>query len=149
MGCAAMGLHKSIVGIGVDVERVSDRFLRVCPRISNQADGDQVFRSGIVQDEAEGAALIWVIKEACFKAALDQDNLFGYNQLIKKIERTSTLADMRWRGQVISGKGDSKEKWEFEAGCLAHGVDHEGSKPGDGNLSSIMPWIWAVAWANG
>lgn len=134
MGAAAIPLDHGISGIGVDVEQFSTRFLRVVSRIALVEEVEIARKAVPGNGEAEAAALIWVIKEACYKAAFVQDALFGKNQTIKTIElKEDSLDDdvRRWSGSLDSGKKDSMVSSEFEAGTLRH----------DQAL-----WYWAVAW---
>jgi len=141
MGAAALAGHPCLVGIGVDVERYSERFLRVVSRISGMEDIAKVQRCVTGALEAEAAVLIWVIKEACYKSALIQEGLFGKNQLITKIEKKEdplALDESRWTGCVESNHADPSvcpsERIEFEAGSFSQ----------DQAL-----WYWAVAWRKG
>lgn len=157
MGAAALVLQASILGIGVDVERLSDRFIKAWPRIASVPDWHQVCKAGLMNQEAEAATLIWVIKEACFKAALVQKSLFGQNQIIETINIISKEGNLRWVGQVLSGEKDHKEILEFEAGCLngvfgsnLNGVfGSKGISPKEIDNQEGLPWFWAVAWTNG
>ncbi|MFM8786470.1 MAG: 4'-phosphopantetheinyl transferase family protein [Bacteroidota bacterium] len=141
MGAAALADHPSLVGIGVDVERYSERFLRVASRISSMEDIAKVQGCVTGALEAEAAVLIWVIKEACYKAALTQVGLFGKNQLITRIEKNEdsiALDEPRWIGCVESNHAEASEcpyeRIEFEAGSFSQ--DH-------------ALWYWAVAWRKG
>lgn len=138
MGAAALAAHPGLVGIGVDVEQYSERFLRVASRVSNMDDIANVQRCVTGSLEAEAAVLIWVIKEACYKAALNQDGLFGKNQLITRIEKKEdsiAMHEPRWAGCVESNRTEASEspyeRIEFEAGSFSQ----------DQAL-----WYWAVAW---
>lgn len=138
MGAAALAEHPGLVGIGVDVEQYSERFLRVASRVSSMDDIANVQRCVTGSLEAEAAVLIWVIKEACYKAALTQDGLFGKNQLITKIikkEDSIAMHEPRWAGCVESNRTEASEspyeRIEFEAGSF--------------NQDQAL-WYWAVAW---
>ncbi len=141
MGAAALADHPSLVGIGVDVERYSERFLRVASRISRMEDIAKVQSCVTGALEAEAAVLIWVIKEACYKAALTQVGLFGKNQLITRIEKNEdsiALDEPRWIGCVESNPEEASEcpyeQIEFEAGSFSQ---------------DQARWYWAVAWRKG
>jgi len=138
MGAAALADHPSLVGIGVDVERYSERFLRVASRVSSMEDIAKV--QGCVSGalEAEAAVLIWVIKEACYKAALTQEGLFGKNQLITRIEKKDL-------GRIYMVYGD--------IGTLEYLLENETQLPYEriefeaGSFSQDQAlWYWAVAW---
>jgi len=141
MGAAALAAHPGLVGIGVDVEQYSERFLRVASRVSSMDDIAKVQRCVTGSLEAEAAVLIWVIKEACYKAALTQEGLFGKNQLITRIEKNEdsiALDEPRWIGCVESNPEEASEcpyeRIEFEAGSFSQGH---------------ALWYWAVAWRKG
>ena len=141
MGAAALADHHSLVGIGVDVERYSERFLRVVSRISCAEDIAKVQGCVTGALEAEAVVLIWVIKEACYKAALTQKGLFGKNQLITRIEKkevSTALDEPKWTGCVESNPAEVSEcpyeRIEFEAGSFSQGH---------------ALWYWAVAWRKG
>jgi phosphopantetheinyl transferase len=137
MGAAAQSGRHSLLGIGVDVERYSDRFLRVVSRVSCIDEIQKVQSCLQGGNEAEAAVLIWVIKEACYKSALNQDGLFGINQLITSLEKKESsyaLEKQLWTGWVESNNSELSERIEFEAGSFKH----------DQSL-----WYWAVAWRKG
>ncbi len=137
MGAAALPRHSSIQGIGADVEQFSERFLRVVSRVACTEEMEKV--RGTILDglETEAAVLIWVIKEACYKATLIQNALFGKNQLIRIIDKkydSLESEEQRWAGCLVSGKTEPYELIEFEAGSFCQ----------DEAL-----WYWAVAWTRG
>jgi phosphopantetheinyl transferase len=169
MGAAALPRRRVIAGIGVDVERLSERFLRVWSRIASHEDWKLVCDAGLNRQEALAAALIWVIKEACYKAALDQQSLFGHNQSIKSIEEHPLKGHQGWAGQVICLNANPVEIIDFEAGIVPAmlGGDNQPAVELSGfempiqeteapQLKTValrggegQPWIWAVAWING
>lgn len=142
MGGAAVASPRagdSLGGIGVDLERCSDRHARVLGRVSSD---EEIRRVQGLAGEEWGATLLWVIKEAAYKCNLIDGSQFGKNQEIIKLSinsksiqglpqgEVSTGLEPAWSGEVVQGS-NGKETVLVEAGCLFH----------QGHA-----WLWAVAY---
>ncbi|MFM9061070.1 MAG: 4'-phosphopantetheinyl transferase family protein [Bacteroidota bacterium] len=137
---ATPGGMNRLVGLGVDLERCSDRHARVLGRVCGE---DEIRRVHEIVGDHWGPTLLWVLKEAAYKCNLIDGIQFGKNQEITKINKNTEFVQnleekergdglkCLWNGVVVQGPG-GKDTTGFEAGYLLFGGD---------------TWIWAVAYS--
>jgi len=150
LGAAALSRHPAVVGLGVDLEWLHPRMSRVLPRIATEEEQALLHAvlGGRATDGDEAwlvAGLLWVVKEAAFKAARDPGLLFG-----KEGQRVVAVAPLQPETPAVAKGGGGSTRWQGTVNQGAAVDFYAGlgtSRLAEDPHGEPKHWVWAVAWS--